>query len=162
MPRRGVVFALWCGLAVLGVLTGWAGVQAGDLEQRTLVIVSGDRRQAIQAEIARRPADRARGLMERERLPAGAGMLFLFPREQSATGAFWMFNTRIPLSIAFIDTQGVIRAIRRMVPCASERPADCPRYPAGVPFRMALEVNAGFFARHGITVGDRLLPTSLP
>ncbi|MBZ9538772.1 DUF192 domain-containing protein [Modicisalibacter tunisiensis] len=162
MSRRLLALGFWGGLAVLGVLTGRPGVQADDLEQRTLVIVSGDRRQAVQVEVARRPADRARGLMERERLPAGAGMLFVYPREQPATGAFWMFNTRIPLSIAFIDTRGVIRAIRRMAPCDSERPADCPRYPAGVPFRMALEVNAGFFARHGITVGDRLLPGSLP
>jgi uncharacterized protein len=66
-----------------------------------------------------------------------------------------MFRTRIPLDIAFIDAEGVIRNIVAMEPCEQPNPQLCRRYPAQVPFLMALEMNRGFFQRHGIGVGDR-------
>ncbi|MCD6009877.1 DUF192 domain-containing protein [Halomonas sp. IOP_31] len=126
------------------------------LERARLVIDSGERRYELEVEIAREPHERARGLMGRETLPADAGMLFVYPREQSPQGAFWMRNTLIPLAIAFLGGDGEIRAIKRMVPCPGERASDCPTYPAGVPFRAALEVNEGYFAARGIEVGDRV------
>lgn len=65
-----------------------------------------------------------------------------------------MYRTRIPLDIAFIDARGRIAAIETMQPCRSDSPADCPATLAGVTYVAALEVNAGFFAEHGIGLGD--------
>jgi hypothetical protein len=97
------------------------------------------------------------GLMERRHLPDSAGMLFTYTSTQPDSAAYWMYRTRLPLDIAFIDSTGTIRTIRHMVPCPTTLPVGCPSYPAGAPFRAALEVNAGYFARHGVQIGDRVL-----
>jgi hypothetical protein len=97
------------------------------------------------------------GLMERRSLAPNAGMLFLYPATQPATAAYWMFRTRIPLDIAFVDSTGLIRSILTMQPCTSELAMGCPTYPPGAPYRAALEMNAGFFARTGARVGDRVV-----
>jgi uncharacterized membrane protein (UPF0127 family) len=107
-------------------------------------------------ELAVTADQRALGLMERRNLPENAGMLFLDSATQSASDAFWMYRTRIPLDIAFVDSMGTIRTIHRMEPCTTVLAKGCPSYPAGAPFRAALEVNAGYFSRHGIQPGDRL------
>jgi len=117
----------------------------------------------LRAELAATEEQRALGLMERSALPADAGMLFWYPEPQPGSTGFWMFRTRIPLDIAFLGPGGEILAIQAMEPCPSEYPSNCPSYPAGVAFQGALEVNRGFFQRHGIGTGDRvLLPAGLP
>ena len=113
----------------------------------------------LQTELARTAEQKQLGLMERRSLPERAGMLFVYDSTQPPTSAFWMYRTRIPLDIAFIDSAGVIRSIVPMVPCTSDVADACPNYPAGAPFRAALEVNAGFFRRAGVGVGDRVLFT---
>lgn len=117
----------------------------------------------LRAELAATEEQRALGLMERSSLPADAGMLFWYPEPQPGSAGFWMFRTRIPLDIAFLGAGGEILAIQAMEPCPSQYPSYCPSYPAGVEFQGALEVNRGFFQRHGIGTGDRvLLPDGLP
>lgn len=117
----------------------------------------------LRAELAVTDEQRAMGLMERSALPADAGMLFWFQEPQPDSTGFWMFRTRIPLDIAYLGPEGEIRSIRAMEPCTSPDPRWCPSYPAGAEYRAALEVNRGFFERHGIGVGDRvLLPPVLP
>ncbi|HXD47200.1 MAG TPA: DUF192 domain-containing protein [Gemmatimonadaceae bacterium] len=108
-------------------------------------------------ELAYTPDQHSVGLMERRHLPDSAGMLFTYAATQPDTAAYWMYRTRLPLDIAFIDSSGAIRTIRHMVPCPTTLPEGCPSYPAGAPFRAALEVNAGYFARHGVAVGDHVL-----
>jgi len=108
-------------------------------------------------ELAYTPDQHSVGLMERRHLPDSAGMLFTYASTQPDTAAYWMYRTRLPLDIAFIDSSGAIRTIRHMVPCPTTLPEGCPSYPAGAPFRAALEVNAGYFARHGVAVGDHVL-----
>lgn len=68
-----------------------------------------------------------------------------------------MFNTLIPLDIAFADAEGKIVAIRHMLPCTYPIGKYCPQYAPETPFRFALEVNGGFFAGHQIDVGDTIL-----
>jgi uncharacterized protein len=68
-----------------------------------------------------------------------------------------MYRTPLPLSLALLDSSLVIREIHDMAPCRSRISLFCPRYPAGLPFRAALEVNRGLFARHGIRPGDRVV-----
>jgi uncharacterized protein len=108
-------------------------------------------------EIAENEQQRQRGLMQRESLAADSGMIFLFESAQPAEFGFWMYNTIVPLSIAFIGTDGSIGSIVDMQPCDSPYPQWCRNYPAGVPFQSALEVNQGYFAERGIAVGDRVV-----
>ena len=108
-------------------------------------------------ELATTEAQRTMGLMERRALPDDAGMLFLYPTTQPSDAAFWMYRTRIPLDIAYIDSAGVIRTIVPMEPCTATLAQGCPNYPAGAPFRAALEMNKGYFSRHAFAVGDRIV-----
>lgn len=118
---------------------------------------------SIRAEIAATGAARGRGLSERRALAEDAGMLFLYAETQAPDAGFWMYRTRIPLDIAFLDGAGRILAIRTMQPCPSAVALECPTFAPGMPYRAALEVNRGFFARHGIAVGDRVrLPEGMP
>ena len=111
----------------------------------------------VRAELAVDSAQRTMGLMERRSLAPDAGMLFLFDSTQAADRGFWMFRTRIPLDIAYIDSAGTIRSILHMEPCRTMLAQGCPTYPAGAPFRAALEMNGGYFARHSVQVGDRVV-----
>lgn len=110
----------------------------------------------ITIEVARKPAERSRGLMGRTELAQNAGMLFVYNSQRRADHGFWMYRTLIPLDIAYLDRDGTIDAIRHMEPCPSEQGRDCPTYQAGVPFYRALEMNLGYFEKQGISVGDRL------
>ena len=144
-------------MIIMGIvlMTGLA-LPAWALDQDSIAIDGQDDRYRLSVEIAHTPEERAFGLMERDQLPRSAGMLFVYPREQPSTSGFWMYRTRIPLDIAFLGKDGEIRAIRAMPPCDSEHAADCPVYPAGVPFHSALEVNRGYFEERGIEVGDHV------
>lgn len=102
----------------------------------------------VPVEIADTDAERQMGLMGREALAADAGMLFVFDTEQPLS--FWMKDTLIPLSIAFIDAQGTIVDIQDMQPL-DETPHD-----SAAPAQYALEVNQGFFAERGIQVGNQV------
>ena len=108
-------------------------------------------------ELAKTPAQKTMGLMERTHLADSSGMLFLYDATQPGTAGFWMFRTKIPLDIAFLDSTGVIRSIRNMVPCTTATAGGCPTYNPDVPYRAALEVNAGFFQRRNVALGDRVL-----
>lgn len=111
----------------------------------------------LTVELARTTDQQTMGLMERRELGPDAGMLFLYRSMQPESSAFWMFRTRIPLDIAFIDSIGIIRSLHTMAPCTSVLVAGCPNYAAGARYVAALEMNAGWFARKQIQVGDRVL-----
>jgi uncharacterized membrane protein (UPF0127 family) len=116
----------------------------------------------LRVELAVKPEQKSMGLMERRRLAEDTGMLFVYDSTQPPDAGFWMYRTRIPLDIAFADSAGVIRSIRSMVPCPTEVAQGCPTYTPDVPYQYALEVNAGYFARHGIAVGNTLILNELP
>lgn len=97
-------------------------------------------------EIAQTDDARERGLMFREKLPQDQGMLFVFPAAEIQS--FWMRNTFIPLDIAFISNDGVIVDIQQMKPVD-----ESVLYTSSAPALYALEVNAGWFERHGIAIG---------
>ena len=110
---------------------------------RTRLTVGGEQ---FDVELAVTAEQRRQGLMFREQLGEREGMLFVFEEEQAVS--FWMRDTPLPLSIAFIDARGVIVHVADMVPY-SEAPV-ASRYPV----RYALEVNRGAFERADIEVGD--------
>ena len=121
-----------------------------DSDLPTVIIESsaGDKVE-LRVEIADDDAERARGLMGRTALAQDRGMLFVFDEEQ--TLSFWMKNTLIPLSIAFMDSEGRIVDIQDMKPLDD----DPPHYVSAEPARYALEVNQGFFEERVVEVGDR-------
>ena len=119
------------------------------------IVKAGGERVEVEVEIADTRTEQARGLMERTELAEDAGMLFILESDQSP--GFYMENTLIPLSIAFMDSEGRIMDIQDMQPLDETR-----HYPAA-PAQYALEVNQGFFAERGVQVGDTVeLPQPSP
>jgi uncharacterized membrane protein (UPF0127 family) len=116
----------------------------------------------LRVELAVTPTQKQMGLMERTSLAEGAGMLFVYDSTQASDAGFWMYRTRIPLDIAFLDSAGVIRSVRAMTPCTTTVPQGCKTYTPDVPYRVALEMSEGYFAKHGIGVGDSLVLRDLP
>jgi len=100
----------------------------------------------ITVEIARTEQERTQGLMHRKKLPDGEGMIFIFNRDEQLS--FWMKNTVIPLSIAFIASDGRIVEIRDM------QPLDLNSVTSSRSVRYALETPQGWFKRAGIKAGD--------
>jgi uncharacterized membrane protein (UPF0127 family) len=107
---------------------------------------------AVAAEVASTPDQRSLGLMYRFSLPADHGMLFVFPEPQPL--AFWMRNTYIPLSIAFIDAEGRILNVVEMAPRSDAT------HPSRGDALYALEMRKGWFAERGVAPGARV--TGLP
>ena len=102
----------------------------------------------IRAEVAADSGSRSQGLMHRKSLAPNAGMLFIF--DEAAPHCMWMKNTYIPLSVAFIDAQGVIINIADMTPHSEQ--SHCATRPAVY----ALEMTQGWFAQRGIKPGAKL------
>ena len=113
-----------------------------------ITLTDGEEQVPMPVWVADTPALRQRGLMGRESLPPGAGMVFVF--EADSSGGFWMKDTLIPLSIAFIDSSGEIVDMLDMEPCTAD---PCPVYTPDAIYLYALEANLGFFEDHGITAG---------
>jgi hypothetical protein len=106
----------------------------------------------LKVEVAVTDPQRMQGLMFREKLGANDGMLFIF--DEPAYQSMWMKNTLIPLSVAFLDGDGVILNILDMEPHTLT-----PNMSAG-PARYAVETNRGWFAERKLKAGDRA--TGLP
>lgn len=103
----------------------------------------------ITVEVADTPQASENGLMFRDSLPEDHGMLFIFDQPKKAS--FWMKNTKIPLSIAYADSNGKILEIKSMNPLDE---TVVPSRSDEVDY--ALEVNQGWFARHGIAAGAKI------
>ncbi len=111
----------------------------------------GGQRYAV--EVADDPEERARGLMFRDELAAGTGMLFIHERQEPQ--AYWMKNTRIALDILYFDDSMALVSQQRDVPPCSLGDR-CPSYPSNVPARYVLELNAGEAARLDLDDGARM------
>jgi hypothetical protein len=146
--RRGISAVLAAGLLVLSA----CAAQKGNPPLRTERLAVGPAQ--VTAEIARTPGERELGLMFRKDLPDGTGMLFVFDADERLS--FWMKNTIVPLSIAYISSDGTIREILDM------EPQSLAPVPSQYSVRYALEVPRGWFSRAGVRVGDRvILPDSV-
>ena len=104
--------------------------------------------QAITAEVAADDTSRSRGLMFRESLPRNHGMLFVF--QEASQYCFWMKNTPLPLTIAFINARGEVINLADMEPFALD--THCALAPA----KYALEMEQGWFKRHQLGAGSKL------
>jgi uncharacterized membrane protein (UPF0127 family) len=103
----------------------------------------------IRAQVARSVNERSTGLMHRKEMPQHEGMLFIF--EQPSVQCFWMRNTLLPLSIAFVEDDGTIVNIREMQPLDEQT-----RHCSDKPVRYVLEMNQGWFAKRAIKPGFKL------
>ncbi len=134
------------GRMALGVLMGWllSGCASG---MDRWVELEGTR---YQVEVAADAASRAQGLMYRDSLEDGHGMLFI--HDEQGPQAYWMKNTRIPLDILYFDNERRLVSQQRDVPPCSAGDR-CPPYPSDAPARFVLELNAGQAAQIGLRNG---------
>lgn len=102
----------------------------------------------VNSEVAETDVQRQKGFMERKNIPAGTGMIFVFDADQILY--FWMKNTPTALSIAYIDSSGIIRDIFDM------EPFSLASVESTVSVRYALEVPKGWFKKNGIKPGDKI------
>jgi uncharacterized protein len=106
----------------------------------------------VRVELATNDETRAQGLMYRDSLPDGTGMLFLFARDDEYP--FWMKNTLIPLDMIWVTSDHRIAAVSHDVPPCKADP--CPSYPPHAISRYVLEVAGGVAKKHGLKAGDAL------
>jgi len=151
----------WLLLGVLFAAAFFGSTNRGDtasaprpvvFKKGTVTITQDGRRAVLNVEVADTFDLRARGLMHRSELAENAGVLFLFEDNQRLS--FWMKNTLLPLSIAFIDAAWRINDIQDMNP--PQPGGDIPIHLSKYEARYALEVNQGFFQRHNLTPGARV------
>jgi uncharacterized membrane protein (UPF0127 family) len=130
-------------LALLG--PAWSQ-EAPQLQLPRLTLSAG--MYLIQAQVAATPQERTVGLMFRKEMPANEGMLFVF--EQASGQCFWMKNTLLPLTAAFVADDGTI------VNLADMQPQSLDSHCSARPVRFVLEMNKGWFEKRGLKAGARL------
>lgn len=137
------------GQVVLGLSALWVSVafaQSAQVDLPHIQLSAG--MHLINAQVAATPRQRETGLMYRSELPVGEGMIFVF---ESASGlCFWMKNTLVPLTAAFIAEDGTIINLEDMKPMTTD--SHCAKKPA----RYVLEMNQGWFAKRGIKEGQKI------
>lgn len=128
-------------------LLSWACVPAVHCQEREKAFVQLTiKGKKIRIEVARTEEEKSRGLMFRDKLGPDEGMLFIYEREDFLS--FWMKNTPLPLSIAFLDHRGKIVDIQDM------EPFNLRTHTSARPALYALEMNKGWFKKNGVKVGD--------
>lgn len=145
LPRWGGVWLI-VALISLGPRAGWAREGAQAMLPRILLGVAGT---TLEVEVADDPGELAAGLMFREHLEDGRGMLFVMPRVGPAS--FWMKNTSIPLSIGYVSESGILLEIHDLEPFDESTVQSQSQK-----IRYAIEVPRGWFSRNSIFPGDRI------
>jgi hypothetical protein len=133
----------------LGVGLAAASACARDRGHQVQLQPANGKAVPVAVELATTPEGRQLGLMYRDSLAPGKGMLFVFPK--AGLQGFWMRNTKIPLDIVYIADDGRIAHVARRTEPFSEK-----SLPSGEPVRFVLEVPGGFMDEHGVTEGDRV------
>ena len=129
------------------VLPGWAATQQSpQLNLQRVKLNAG--MHVIDAQVALTPQERQTGLMLRKDMPQTEGMLFVF--EQAGEQCFWMKNTLLPLTAAFVADDGTI------VNTVDMKPETTDSHCSAKPVRYVLEMNKGWFAKKGIKAGSKL------
>ena len=146
LPRGRWTGGPWSILAALFTVSLWPQTACSSDARSASIEAAGHR---LEVEIADTEELRSRGLMNRRHLDENTGMLFVFERETRPS--FWMKNTSIPLSIAFIASDGTIRQIEEL------QPHSLDTVESARTVRFALEVNRGWFAARNIRPGDRIV-----
>ena len=139
-------------MAAMAVVTasfmpGWtAAQQAPQLNLQRVKLNAG--MHVIDAQVAMTPQERQTGLMLRKDMPQHEGMIFIF--EQASQQCFWMKNTLLPLTAAFVADDGTI------VNLADMQPQNLTSHCSAKPVRFVLEMNKGWFDKRGLKAGSKL------
>ncbi|NDP62222.1 DUF192 domain-containing protein [Polaromonas sp.] len=146
-PAKAYRFIGTLATATILLLPAWAAAQqAPQLNLQRAKINAG--MYVIDAQVALTPQERQTGLMLRKDMPQHEGMLFVF--EQAGEQCFWMKNTLLPLTAAFVADDGTI------VNTADMKPETTDSHCSAKPVRYVLEMNKGWFAKKGIKSGSKL------
>ena len=138
-------------LALAAATIALAGTAGAAPCREDAVTLRGDGDQArFRVELADEEAERAQGLMNRDTLAQGAGMLFVYPQPQQV--AFWMKNTRIPLDMIFLDAGGTVQKVHHEAVPHDETPIF-----GGEGIQSVLEINGGLARQYGISEGTEIL-----
>lgn len=121
---------------------------AAPVQKLANIVTLGAGMYNIKAEVAQTPQEHQIGLMSRTSMGANEGMIFVFP--QLSRQCFWMRNTLIPLSIAFLEDDGTVVNLDEMQ--ANTDASHC----SAKPVRYVLEMNKGWFAKHSVKPGDKI------
>lgn len=141
---NSVKSSLYCAV-LIAVFTGFTGTTPAD---PLLTYPLRIKNHQIRAEVANTEESRRRGLMFRDSLGDNSGMVFSYP--EAGINAMWMKNTRIPLSVAFINRNGRILNIENMEPFSEQAHSSAGEA------AYALEMNRGWFSKRAIKAGDRV------
>jgi uncharacterized membrane protein (UPF0127 family) len=137
-------------VAIVAALTGACAITEGDVVDPGARVRFSGTDATLTVRIADSADEQRQGLMGVESLGEDRGMAFVY--DDPTTGSFWMKDTLIPLSIAFVDDERIV-AIEEMTPCERD---PCPTWDSGgAAYTLAIEANAGWFTAHGIAVGGR-------
>ena len=142
-------------LAAAAFLTGCGGASdvTDEIGITQVTFPNGTR---INAETMRTDIELLKGLMFRESLPAGRGMLFIHPQEDIFH--YWMYQTKIPLDIIWMDhDRRIVEMSLDTPPCRSQSARECTNYGGNFKSKYALEVNAGVVKKNGLQAGDTLV-----
>jgi len=142
MHKRKSIILL---VLIFGMLIFVSCTRKSNVKKQAVLYING---RALNVEIASNDEERQKGLMYRKELGENEGMLFVFEKDKILS--FWMKNTSIPLSIAFLDKNGRVIDIYDMKPFSLEPVVSTLKC------RYALEVNRGFFNKCGLKVGDKI------
>jgi len=145
LPMKRLITQLFC---LLFLLAGpaWSQAESPQLQLPRASLSAG--MFLINAQVVSTPEQRAIGLMFRKEMPANEGMLFVF--EQPAVQCFWMKNTLLPLTAAFVAEDGTI------VNLAEMQPQSLDSHCSAKPVRYVLEMHQGWFAKRGLKAGSKL------
>lgn len=139
-------------VAALVALLACSDSVAGDAQAPLPIVPLQVAAHTVQAEVADDRAERSAGLMFRDEMTTDHGMLFVYPDERPRS--FWMKNTTLPLSIAYLSATGRVVSILDMEPLSTQPVL------SGYGAQYALEMSQGWFAQKGVVVGDKV--TGLP
>lgn len=141
--------------ALAAAVLGLVGCSTETASSAPTVVVGAA--EPIVVEVADNDAERAAGLMGRDEVPSGTGMVFVYP--QPVSNSFWMGNVEVPLSIVWVRDDTVV-GLAEMQPCPAAD-ATCPRYSPGTDYTHAVETTGGTFTEAGVQVGDPVTMTGL-
>jgi uncharacterized membrane protein (UPF0127 family) len=143
-------FAFITTLCALLAACGGGEQNVKDFNKRPVTLPDGA---VVRAEALTNRIDMARGMMFRDSLPEGEGMLFIHgsPNKYS----YWMYEVKVPLDIIWMDANGVVVEISENTPpCPSKKSSECPTFGGNKDSMVVLEVPGGYGRKHGVAVGQ--------
>jgi uncharacterized protein len=155
MRRFFIVIAAGCLSVGLAVCLAGCGEKASTMDDITSTDITFPNGTKLVCETMRYDIDLTRGLMFRDPLPPGRGMLFVYQKEEPHT--HFMYQVKFPIDTIWMDReQRIVEIVPDMPPCGPKAAHECPTYGGKTISRYALEVSAGFVAKNGLRVGQKL------